>query len=148
MTSLTLVRYIAARPEVVFDAITTPEAITHWWGPDSGPVLLAETDLRVGGRFKVRFRMLDGTEHESSGEFLELVRPVRVAMSWRWLGRESDGESRVEIVLRPIDDGTELIFTHALLSSEQARKEHEEGWNGSLAKLESYLLSIKDTRHA
>ena len=148
MTSLTLVRYIAARPEVVFDAITTPEGITHWWGPDSGPVLLAETDLRVGGRFKVRFRMLDGTEHESSGEFLELVRPARLAMSWRWLGRESDGESRVEIALRPIDDGTELTFTHALLSSEQSRKEHEEGWSGSLDKLESYLLSVKDTRHA
>jgi uncharacterized protein YndB with AHSA1/START domain len=148
VTSLTLVRYIAARPEIVFDAITTPEGITHWWGPDSGPVLLAETDLRVGGRFKVRFRMLDGTEHESSGEFLELVRPVRVAMSWRWLGSESEGESRVEIALRPIDSGTELIFMHALLSSELARKEHEEGWNGSLDKLESYFLSIKDTRHA
>ena len=147
MTSLTLVRHIAARPEVVFDAITTPEGIAHWWGPDSGPVLVAETDLRVGGRFKVRFRMLDGTEHESSGEFLEIVRPLRLAMSWRWLGRESEGESRVEIALRRIGDGTELIFTHALLSSEQARKEHEEGWNGSLDKLERYVRSVKDTRH-
>ena len=148
MTSLTLVRHIAARPEVVFDAITTPDGIAHWWGPDSGPVLLAEIDLRVGGRFKVRFRMLDGTEHESSGEFLELVRPVRLAMSWRWLGRERKGESRVEIALRTIDDGTELIFTHALLPSEQARQEHKEGWSGALDKLESYLLTVKDTRHA
>jgi len=148
VTSLTLVRYIAARPEIVFDAITTPDGIAHWWGPDAGPVLLAETDLRVGGRFKVRFRMLDGSEHESSGEFLEVVRPVRLAMSWRWLGRESEGESRVEIALRPIDDGTELTFTHALLSSEQARREHEEGWNGSLDKLESYVRSVKDPPHA
>ena len=148
MTSLTLVRHIAARPEVVFDAITTPEGIAHWWGPDAGPVLLAEIDLRVGGRFKVRFRMLDGTEHESSGEFLELVRPAHVAMSWRWLGGESEGESRVEISLRAIDGGTELIFTHALLSSEQARQEHKEGWSGALDKLESYLLTAKDTPHA
>ena len=67
MTSLTLVRRIAARPSIVFDALTTPEGIAGWWGPDAGPVLAAETDLKVGGRFRVRFRMLDGSEHESSG---------------------------------------------------------------------------------
>ena len=61
MTSLTLVRRIAARPSIVFDALTTPDGIACWWGPDDGPVLLAETDIRVGGRFRVRFRMLDGT---------------------------------------------------------------------------------------
>lgn len=49
MTSLTLVRRIAARPSIVFDA----EGIASWWGPDDGPVLLAETDIRVGGLFKV-----------------------------------------------------------------------------------------------
>ncbi len=78
MTSLTLVRRIRARPQVVFDAVTTAEGIAQWWGPDAGPVLAAEADPRVGGRYRVRFRMLDGTEHESSGEFLEIVRPERV----------------------------------------------------------------------
>ena len=54
MTSLTLVRRIAARPAIVFNALTTPDGIRCWWGPDDGPVLLAETDVRVGGRFRVR----------------------------------------------------------------------------------------------
>ena len=62
MISLTLVRRIAARPSIVFDALVTPEGIGSWWGPDEGPVLIAETDVRVGGAFRVRFRMLDGTE--------------------------------------------------------------------------------------
>ena len=38
MTSLTLVRRIRARPSIVFDALTTPEGIASWWGPDEGPV--------------------------------------------------------------------------------------------------------------
>ena len=84
MTSLTLVRRIAARPSIVFDALTTPDGIACWWGPDDGPVLLAETDIRVGGRFRVRFRMLDGTEHESSGQYIEVDKPARLVMSWRW----------------------------------------------------------------
>ena len=54
MTSLTLVRRIKARPSIVFDALTTPEGIASWWGPDGGPVLVAETDPQVGGRFRVR----------------------------------------------------------------------------------------------
>jgi uncharacterized protein YndB with AHSA1/START domain len=58
MTSLTLVRRLNARPSIVFDALITPEGIAHWWGPDDGPVLVAETDPRVGGRFRVRFACL------------------------------------------------------------------------------------------
>jgi uncharacterized protein YndB with AHSA1/START domain len=139
-TSLTLVRRIAARPQIVFDALTTPQGIVHWWGPDAGPVLLAETDVRVGGRFRVRFRMLDDTEHESSGEFLEVMPPSRLAMSWRWLGNEDDdGESLVEIHLRPIAGGTELVFTHSQLASERSRDDHAQGWAGALDKLERHL---------
>ena len=136
MTSLTIVRRIAARPSIVFDAMTTPEGIAQWWGPDAGPVLEAQVDLRVGGRFRVRFRMLDGTEHESHGEYLEIERPARVVSTWTWLGDESVGESRIEIDLRAIETGTELTFTHALLADDDERRGHEEGWNGALDKLQ------------
>jgi uncharacterized protein YndB with AHSA1/START domain len=138
MTSLTLVRRIKARPQVVFDAVTTAEGIAHWWGPDAGPVLVAEADPRVGGRYRVRFRMLDSTEHESSGEFLEMSPPERVVMSWRWKGGlEDPGESRVEITLKAIPEGTELTFVHSQLHDEDTRRGHQEGWDGALDKLEA-----------
>jgi uncharacterized protein YndB with AHSA1/START domain len=138
LSSLTLVRRIKARPPIVFDAITTAEGIAQWWGPDAGPVLVAESDVRVGGRYRVRFRLLDGSEHESSGIYLELVRPERVVMSWRWTGgMEDPGESRVEIALRAIPEGTELTFTHARLHDEESARSHEQGWAGALDKLEA-----------
>jgi uncharacterized protein YndB with AHSA1/START domain len=140
MTSLTLVRRIAARPSIVFDALTTPAGITCWWGPDGGPVLLAETDLRIGGRFRVRFRALDGIEHESSGEYLEIARPERLAMSWRWQGNEDGGgESRLAFNLRAIADGTELTLTHSRLQDEASRDSHERGWSGALEKLQRHM---------
>jgi uncharacterized protein YndB with AHSA1/START domain len=144
LTSLTLVRRIKAPPASVFDALTTPEGIARWWGPDAGPVLRAETDLRIGGRFLVRFRMLDGSEHESSGEYLEITKPTRLAFSWRWAGGEDPGESLVEIDLRPIADGTELTFTHSRLHDEERRRSHEQGWNGALDKLERYFITATD----
>jgi uncharacterized protein YndB with AHSA1/START domain len=139
MTSLTLVRRIAARPEIVFDALTTPDGIARWWGPDDGPVLLAETDVRVGGCFRVRFRMRDGSEHESSGQYIQVARPTRLVMSWRWTDggepEETGEESRVEIDLQPIGTGTELTFIHSRLQTKASRASHEQGWNGALDKL-------------
>jgi uncharacterized protein YndB with AHSA1/START domain len=146
LTSLTLIRRIKARPAIVFDAMTTAEGLARWIGPDAGPVLIAESDVRVGGRFRLRFRTLDGSEHESSGVYLELERPKRIVTTWSWLGGEEDpGESRVEITLRATADGTELTFTHALLASEDTRRSHEEGWNGALDKLVAHFAVAGDT---
>jgi uncharacterized protein YndB with AHSA1/START domain len=150
MTSLTLVRRIRARPQLVFDAVTTAEGIVHWWGPDAGPVLVAETDARVGGLFRVRFlRMLDSTEYESSGEFLEIVPPERVVMSWRWKdGVPDPGESRVEITLKAVPEGTELTFVHSQLHDEETRSSHEAGWAGALDKLAAHFVAgtVDDSR--
>jgi len=143
MTSLTLVRHIAARPSIVFDALTTADGLAAWWGPDDLPVLASEVDARVGGAFRVRFRTLDGLEHEASGEWLELVPQRRLVMSWRWtVGGEPDElgrTSRIAFELRPIDGGVELTFTHGDLGTEVSALNHEEGWTGSLAKLDRYL---------
>jgi uncharacterized protein YndB with AHSA1/START domain len=148
MTSMTLVRKIRARPGVVFTALTTAEGIANWWGPDAGPVLLSECDARVGGRFRLRFRLLDGTEHETTGEYLEVVSPTRVVMTWEWtFGGEPDERgqvSRVEFDLRPIDTGTELTFTHSRLQTEISAEHHEWGWSGALDKLMGYLLARND----
>jgi uncharacterized protein YndB with AHSA1/START domain len=136
MTSISLVRRIAARPSIVFDLLATPEGIPLWWGPDDGPVLIAESDFRPGGKFRVRFRDALGDEHETSGEFLEIVRPVRVVMSWSWLGGVEDpGESRVEFDLAEAGEGTTLTLTHSRLYEEATGLTHQTGWIGALDKL-------------
>jgi uncharacterized protein YndB with AHSA1/START domain len=147
MIRLTLVRRIAARPSIVFDALTTPEGVAHWWGPDGGPVLLSEVDARVGGRFRVRFQMLDGSEHESQGEYLVVEAPFRLKMTWRWVeGGDDSGESFVEFTLRAVGDGTALTLTHSGLETDAARRSHEQGWAGSLDKLNCNFLSAGDLR--
>jgi len=143
MTSLTLVRRIRARQSIVFEAMTTAEGIREWWGPDSVPAHVVESDPRQGGRFRVRFRTQDGEEHEASGEFLEIAPLSRIVMSWRWTGgKEDPGQSRVEIALRAVPEGTEVTFTHALLHDEESRRGHEDGWKRAFDKLDAYLARI------
>ena len=140
MNSFTLVRRIAARPSIVFEAMTTPEGIAAWWGPDDLPVLRAESDPRVGGAYRVRFRTLDGLEHEASGEYMEVLPPRRLVMSWQFtVGGEPDEKgrtSRIEVDLVPMaEGGTELRFTHSGLANEVSTKSHESGWAGAFEKL-------------
>lgn len=143
MNSFTLVRRIKARPSIVFDALTTAEGIRQWWGPDDVPVVLAQVDARVGGTYRVRFRTLDGQEHEAYGTFLEFASPRRIVMTWNYaFGGEADEHgrtSRIEIDLVPIAAGTQLQFTHAELATHASELSHTWGWTGSLDKLVRYV---------
>jgi uncharacterized protein YndB with AHSA1/START domain len=151
MTSLTLVRRIAARPSIVFDALTTVEGLSAWWGPDDLPVIHAEVDLRVGGAYRVRFQTRNGQQHEAYGEFLEVVPPRRLVMSWRYaMGGEPEEvgrSSRIEIELRAIETGSELTFTHAQLRNAVSQESHERGWTASLAKLVRLMAASADQQH-
>lgn len=153
MTSLTLVRRIAARPSIVFETLSTADGVAAWWGPDSLPVILAQLDARVGGRYRVRFRTLDGAEHEASGEILELAPPHRLAMTWTYTTGgepEEDGRvSHIEFEVRAIDGGSELTFTHSRLRNAASQASHQRGWTGALDKLVARLgpLPIQKERH-
>ncbi len=139
MTQAVLVRRIAARPEIVFEALVTAEGIGAWWGPADIPAISAVSDPRVGGRFEVRFATTDHQEHVCAGEFLEIARPEYLVMSWRWIvggePDERDRVSRLEFRLRPVDIGTELTLVHAELCNDVSARSHEGGWAGALVKL-------------
>lgn len=146
MNSITLVRRIKARPSIVFDALTTAEGIREWWGPEEVPVVLVQAEPKVGGAYRVRFRTLDGREHEAYGTFLELAAPRRIVMSWNYaFGGEADEHgrtSRIEIDLTPVDGGTHLTFRHGELASDASELSHAWGWNGSLDKLVRYVENV------
>ncbi|MFZ0500180.1 MAG: SRPBCC domain-containing protein [Steroidobacteraceae bacterium] len=141
MTEAVLVRRIAARPAIVFDALVTEDGIASWWGPHDEPAISAKVDPRVNGAFRVRFRTADGREHECAGEFLEIIKPTLVVLSWRWADNgepdeaAADNISRVEFRLRAIDTGTELTLIHSALVTEVSAQSHAGGWGGALEKL-------------
>ncbi len=140
MNGFVLTRRIAARPAIVFDALTTADGVASWFGPDDKPVTLAEVDPRLGGAFRVRFATDDGGEHEASGEFLEMDPPRRVVLSWRWTiegePEEAGRTSRIEFDLRDASNGaTELTFSHKELANAVSVASHQWGWERAFDKL-------------
>lgn len=141
--SLTLVRRIKAPPEKVYAAWTRPELMARWWGPDAGPVLSAEADPRVGGRFRVVFQTLDGETHDCRGEYQEVEADRKLVFTWEWVTLP-ERRSLVTIRFRPIEEGTELNFTHAQFFDEAARDGHRTGWSGAFEKLEALIAELEN----
>lgn len=138
LPSVAIVRRIKASPARIWAAITQPEQMIQWWGPDAGPTLSAEADVRPGGRFSVVFRLLNGEEHNPTGIYQQVIPEQKLSFTWDLPGAQ-EPESLVTFLLKPIDGGTELTLLHEHLPDEAERDSHEQGWNGLLDKLPLFL---------
>src|SRR5262245_37703947 len=129
--SLTLVRRYKAPVEKVFAAFTNPEKIKAWWGPAPSDVTyLAEADLRIGGAFRVAFRTAEGEDHEVRGMYREIETNERLVFSWAWR-TTPERESQVTLTFAPMGAETELTLRHENFFDEEARNNHNRGWEGA-----------------
>lgn len=138
LPSATIVRRINASPAKVWAAITQPDLMMQWWGPDAGPTISVVADVRPGGRFSVVFRLVNGDEHNPTGIYQEVIPEKMLVFTWDLPGTK-ERESLVTFRLEPFDGGTMLTLTHEHLPDEEARNSHEHGWNGLLDKLPVFL---------
>jgi uncharacterized protein YndB with AHSA1/START domain len=136
--SLTLKRRLNALPAKVYGAWTDSARISHWFGPENAEILRAETDVRVGGRFRIVFRGPDGEEHDVGGVYREVVPNEKLVFTWAWR-TNPERESLVTVALKRDGDGTLLTLMHEQFFDEAARDRHVRGWNETLDELESYL---------
>jgi len=140
-TQLRLIRRYPVAAEKVWRAWTDPQALSVWFGPGAPhSVLVAEVDVRAGGRYRIRFRTPDGEEHEVAGVYQQVDPGRRLVFSWAWHSTP-ERVSRVSITLQPVPDGTELEFVQDRFFDQAARDNHERGWTATLAKLDRWLTS-------
>jgi uncharacterized protein YndB with AHSA1/START domain len=137
---LQLERTFAAPPEEVFRAWTDPELLRRWWAAQpTWESPLAETDVRVGGRYRLSMRDPDsGDEHTVAGEYVEVDPPHRLVYTWTWEGADEDSPSAGSIVtveFRGDGGSTTVVLTHDGITDGQSRENHAHGWSGCLDNL-------------
>jgi len=75
--------FIAAPPMRVFQAITDPKQTAQWWGQKGlYRIIEAQSDLRVGGKWKSSGIGDDGTKFSVEGEYLEIEPPRLLVHTW------------------------------------------------------------------
>jgi uncharacterized protein YndB with AHSA1/START domain len=121
-------RTFAASPEEVFDAWTSEEVLRRWFhaGPD-WDTPSAEVDLRVGGTVRVVMRRPDGKEFGAGGEYTEIDRPKRLAMTWAF-DDDPSNEQMIEIEFIEQDGETRVLFTNSNIFPQERRDSQEHGW--------------------
>jgi uncharacterized protein YndB with AHSA1/START domain len=128
---------IAAPPERVWEALTTPDQISKWFfGVDT------ESDWQVGSTLIHRGEY-QGQHYEDKGEILELDAPKRfVHTHWSPMSGLPDtpeNQQRVSWTLEPSRSGTTLAVGEENLPSEEAKATSDKSWPLALEGLRGLL---------
>lgn len=140
--TMRLTRVIAADPETVFTAWTEPEQMKRWSAPEGMDVPFVDVDLRVGGTFKLTMRNSEGQDFKAFGTYRKVEPPSALSYTWDWENEEHRvGETLITVEFNPIEGGTEVVMTHALLPTEKFATDHTQGWTSCLNRLEAMFSS-------
>lgn len=118
---IVITRVFDAPRELVFDAWTTPEHITRWFGPKGFTLTTQEIDVRVGGRWRFVFQGPDGTIYDNRMVFLEVERPELLVFEH---GKDSDddpGRFRTTITFDEQSNGKTVLTLRQLHPTKEQR---------------------------
>jgi len=130
-----------ASRDLLFDCMTRPEHLTHFWGPDgtTTPVSGITVDLRPGGVFEtVMQNVANGSRYTMRAVYLEVRRPERLV----WTEPGVEGGMTTTITFSDLGDGRTEVVTHQTnVPAMFARK----GFETSLRRFDDYIASIAAT---
>lgn len=134
-------RTFAAKPVMVFDALTIPELVRQWCVPPGWSMDVCEIDLRVGGRWRFKMRQPGGKEIGQLGVYLEVVRAQRIVNTENWEDWDA-GESLVTTDLADHGDGTLFMSTICFPSKEVRDIVLKSGLEHSVGPLYAQLEAV------
>jgi uncharacterized protein YndB with AHSA1/START domain len=137
---VTYTRIHHAPAELLFECMTTPEHLTHFWGPTgtSAPVEEIVVDLRPGGEFRtVMVNDADGERYPTLAIYDEVEWPTKLAWT------EPDNGTKTTIVFRDLGDGRCEVTTLMVdLPSMFLSDEAQAGFRTSLDRCDAYVASL------
>ena len=128
-----------ASRELLFDCMTRPEHLTHFWGPDgtTTPVDEIVVDLRPGGTFQTEMvNVTDGSRYVMHAVFVTVERPAKLA----WTESDVEGGMLTTITFNDLGNGRTEVVTHQTnVPPEFAGAQARSGFETSLRRFDEYV---------
>ena len=131
--------------DLVFEAFSKPEHVTHWWGRKDSTLPVCEMDFRPGGAWHYVERAADGNEYGFRGEYREILRPERIVQTFEFEGMP--GHISVDsLVFEDLGGRTRIVGTSVFDSVEDRdgmiQSGMEEGAGEVYNRLADYLRTM------
>jgi len=139
-------RVLAAAPDKVYRAFTTPDAMARWLPPDGFTCAVQHMDARVGGSYRMSFtNFTTGQTHAFGGKYLELVPSERIRYTDSFEDPNLPGEMTTSVSLKAVSVGTEIDIVQEGLPAAIPVEACYLGWQQSLGYLAKLVEpEIKD----
>lgn len=129
-------RVLRAPAERVYRAFLDPDARAKWLPPHGFTGKVHETDVRVGGSYRMSFTNFGtGTSHSFGGTYVELTPHERIRYTDSFDDPNLPGEMHVTITLKAVSCGTELAIVQEGLPAVIPLESCYLGWQESLSQL-------------
>jgi uncharacterized protein YndB with AHSA1/START domain len=142
---IVMTRILDAPRDLVFEAHSSCEHMSHWWGPRRYEIASCEMDFRPGGAWRIVHRG-EGQEFGFRGEFREIRRPELITWTFEYEGMP--GHVSVQSLTFEEHDGKTTLASTLLFDSIEDRdgminSGMESGASESMDRLEEYLLELR-----
>lgn len=131
--SLRFGREMAAPPELVYQAWTTPEELSCWWDAGGHPLIECEMDVRPGGHF--RFLAPSHMHMAFTGTYIEVSPPERLVFT----AMDATGRVTFEPTPRGTRMTVEIICQSAEHLEEYLRRGVHQGTSRTCDNLVAYI---------
>jgi len=142
---IVLTREFDAPRALLFDVLSKPEHVPHWWGQAGSTLTHCEMDFRPGGRWRFVERDKNGQESGFRGEIREIVPNERIVQTFEWEGLP--GHISVETLqLEDLGGRTRITVTSVFDSVEDRDGMLQSGMEQGAAelydRLEAYVKTL------
>ncbi|HEX2613155.1 MAG TPA: SRPBCC domain-containing protein [Fibrobacteria bacterium] len=144
-------RIFDAPRELVWKALTHPDHVDVWWGPDGFTNITAKHEFRAGGSWVFTMRGPDGTDYPNAVTYREIKPFERLAYRHGSSEEENPAEDfHTVILLEELGDKTRLTMTATF--KDKARRDQVireygavEGARQHLEKLADHIERIRES---
>jgi uncharacterized protein YndB with AHSA1/START domain len=133
-------RVLTAPPARVYKAFTDNDARCKWLPPNGFTAKMHESDLRVGGKYRMSFtNFTTGSSHSFGGEYTELTPNERIRYTDKFDDPNLPGSMNVTVTLKKVICGTELTVTQEGVPDAIPAEMCYLGWQESLTQLKALV---------